>query len=117
MTKLIEEKKEIFNQKWQELEDMKNLDNDLSRRLSEAEENLADLQTEKEELKAKRPALLADNADVAELNNRLKEIDEAIELNQDTITGIKDKRKKCTILFYIKYKIQTVHIKIILMKF
>lgn len=94
MTKLIEEKKEIFNQKLRELEDMKNLDNDLSRRLSEAEKNLADLQTEKEELKAKRPVLLADNADVAALNNRLKEIDEAMELNQDTITGIKDKRKK-----------------------
>lgn len=36
---------------------------------------------------------MADNEDVSDLNKRLKEIEDEIELNQDTITGIKTKKK------------------------
>ena len=38
----------------------------------QAKENIVNLEAEREELKANRPALLADNEDVSEINNRLK---------------------------------------------
>jgi uncharacterized protein YuzE len=52
------------------------------------------LKKKRAQLKAERPALLADNEDVSELNKRLKEIDDEIELNKDTIIGVEEKRKK-----------------------
>lgn len=93
MTKGVDKAKEKFINVRQEFIELYDLDNDLEKRLSDAETNIANLQEEKEELRQQRPAMLADNEDVTEINSRLKDIDNEIELNQDTITGIEAKRK------------------------
>ena len=93
MTNKIQEKKELFLNKKAEYEKMLEDDNELSDRLNAAEENIVNLQEEMEELKQKRPAMLADNQDITALNKRLKTIEEEIEINKDTITGITAKRK------------------------
>ena len=93
MTNKIQEKKELFINKKAEYEKMLEDDNKLSERLNAAEENIVNLQEEMEELKQKRPAMLADNQDITALNKRLKTIEEEIEINKDTITGITAKRK------------------------
>ncbi len=70
------------------------LDDELYGRCEDAKSEIIDLEEEKVQLKSKRPALLADNEDVSKINKRLKEIDDEIELNHDTILGIKEKRQK-----------------------
>lgn len=94
MNKKYEEAKENFNEQLENYNSLLKHDKDLENRLEEAEINISNLETEKEEIKQKRPALLADNEDVSEINKRLKEIDEEIELNKDTIIGIEAKRKE-----------------------
>ncbi len=94
MTDKIEEKKEIFIQKIQECKDIYKQDEEFAKRIWEAEQNIILLQEEKDELKKQRPILLADNEDISELNQRLKDIDEEIDINQDTITGLKTKREE-----------------------
>lgn len=94
MTKQIDEAKEMYNEHLRKYNEFLELDKDLMNRLEEAEINISNLEIEKEELRQKRPALLADNEDVSEINKRLKEIDEEIELNKDTIIGIETKRKE-----------------------
>lgn len=93
MTGKTEKKKEIFKQTRDRYIDIYNQEENLDKRMEQAKENIVKLQEERENLKAERPALLADNKDVSDINNRLKEIDNEIELNQDTITGIKAKKK------------------------
>lgn len=93
MTSKTEKKKEIFNQTRDKYIDIYKQEESLDSRMHQAKENIVNLQEEREELKANRPALLADNEDVSDINNRLKEIEDEIELNQDTITGIKAKKK------------------------
>lgn len=68
-------------------------DRQLASRIRNSENKVISLQKEAEELKSKRPAMLADEEDVSSLNQRLKDIQEEIELNQDTITGVKAKRE------------------------
>lgn len=102
MKKSIDNKKEYFNQNLQEYTNMQNEDNDLDNRLLEAQENIVNLQEEKEKLKQQRPAMLADKADISELNKRLKEIDDEIEINSDTVTGITAKRKTLRYSIYHK---------------
>ena len=68
-------------------------DKQLLSRIRNSENNIISLQKEAEELKSKRPAMLAEEEDVTTLNQRLKNIQEEIELNQDTITGVKAKRE------------------------
>ena len=87
----ILEKFEEINEHRKELIE---IDNDLYSRGRKAKSAIVNLEEEKAQLKADRPALLADNEDVSELNKRLKEIDDEIELNQDTIIGVEEKRKK-----------------------
>ncbi len=94
MNKKYEEAKENFNEQLENYNSLLKHDKALENRLEEAEINISNLETEKEEIKQKRPALLADNEDVSEINKRLKEIDEEIELNKDTIIGIEAKRKE-----------------------
>ena len=93
MTNKIQEKKELFLNKKAEYEKMLEDDNELSERLNTAEENIVNLQEEMDSLKQQRPAMLADNKDITALNKRLKAIEEEIEINKDTITGITAKRK------------------------
>ena len=89
--------KELFKNAKAKYIEIYNQEENLDRRMYQAKENIVNLEAEREELKANRPALLADNEDVSEINNRLKEIDDEIELNQDTIKGIKTKKKRCQI--------------------
>src|SRR5574344_2362176 len=70
------------------------LDDELYNRCEDAKSEIIDLEEEKVQLKSERPALLADNEDVSKINKRLKEIDDEIELNHDTIIGVDEKRKK-----------------------
>src|SRR5574344_43015 len=86
-------KKELAEQALNAEKDILKEDCSLSRRIREAQENILKLQEENEKLKAQRPSLLADCKDVSKINKRLKKIEEEIELNEDTITGIKKKRK------------------------
>lgn len=94
MTDKIEEKKEIFNQKRQEFIDMYNKNENYKKRIEECRQNITNLEEEREDLKAKRPTLLADNEDISELTQRLKDIDDEIEINKDTISGVEAKLKK-----------------------
>ncbi len=93
MNRKIEEKKEIFLDNLKKYKERKELNSELCGRLMDARQNIVDLEEEKEKLRAQRPALLADKKDVTKLNKRLKEIDEEIELNNDTITGVDAKNK------------------------
>jgi HD-GYP domain-containing protein (c-di-GMP phosphodiesterase class II) len=68
-------------------------DNILSNRIDTAQKNIVNLEKECQKLKEERPTLLADCKDVTALNKRLKEIENEIEINQDTKTGIEVKRK------------------------
>lgn len=67
--------------------------NTLYSRISNAEEKIVELQEEAEKLKKKRPKLLADCKDISKLNRRLKEIEEEIEIQKDTIIGVTEKRE------------------------
>ncbi|MEE3350138.1 MAG: hypothetical protein VZR09_08885 [Candidatus Gastranaerophilaceae bacterium] len=94
MANKIEEKKEIFNQKRQEYKDMKDKKSNYSKRIEDSKINIINLEEEREELKAKRPTMLAENEDISELNQRLKDIDDEIEINKDTIAGVEVKIKE-----------------------
>ena len=63
-------------------------DKQLLSRIRNSENNIISLQKEADELKSKRPAMLAEEEDVTTLNQRLKNIQEEIELNQDTIAAL-----------------------------
>lgn len=94
MIKSIDEVKEVFNSKLKEYMEFYHQVDELDNRLSTAENNIVNLQQEREGLREKRPAMLADNKDVSKINKRLRDIDDEIELNKDTITGIATKRKE-----------------------
>ena len=66
---------------------------ELTRRVNEAEEKIVELQEESENLKKKRPQLLADCKDISKLNRRLKSIEEEIEILKDTIVGVNEKQE------------------------
>lgn len=91
MTDAIEEKKEIFNQKRQEYIDVYKKNENFIKRVNECRQNILALEEEREELKAKRPTMLAENEDISKLNQRLKDIDDEIEINKDTISGVEVK--------------------------
>src|SRR5574344_834750 len=86
-------KKELAEQAIQAEKNILHEDFTFSSRIGEAQENILKLQEENENLKKQRPSLLADCKDVTKINKRLKKIEEEIDLNEDTITGIKEKRK------------------------
>ena len=66
---------------------------ELTRRVNEADEKIVELQEESENLKKKRPQLLADCKDISKLNRRLKSIEEEIEILKDTIIGVNEKQE------------------------
>lgn len=70
-----------------------------SRKLN-AMDNIAKLLEEIQKLKEQRPALLADGKSVTKINKRLKKIEEEIELNQDLIKGITEKKKNLEIAIH-----------------
>ncbi len=62
-------------------------------RTRDAELKISQLNSEKEELKLLRPKHLADKKDITELNQKLKNIDEDLEIQKDLITGLAEKIK------------------------
>ena len=79
--KIYEEKISIYHKKREYYKDL------LSRKFT-AKENIIKLQEELEQLKNKRPVLLAENKNITKLNNRMKVIENEIEINNDLIKGI-----------------------------
>jgi len=94
MTDKIEEKKEIFIQKIQEYKEIYDKKETYIKRIEDSKQNIISLEEEREELKAKRPELLAENEDISELTQRLKDIEDDIDINKDTISGVETKIKE-----------------------
>lgn len=61
MTSKTEKKKELFKDARAKYIEIYNQEEDLDKRMYQAKENIVNLEAEKEELKASRPTLLADN--------------------------------------------------------
>ena len=72
----------------------------MDERKEQAQDKIKTLQDEIVKLKEERPALLADGKSVAKINKRLKNIEEEIELNEDLIKGITDKKKSLDTTIY-----------------
>lgn len=70
---------------------------EMDNRKLKAIDSIEKLQEETRKLKEQRPALLADGKSVGKINKRLKKIEEEIELNQDLIKGITEKKKNLEI--------------------
>lgn len=66
----------------------------MDNRKIEAQNDIIKLQEEIQNLKNQRPTLLAESKSVVKINKRLKKIEEDIELNQDLIKGITEKKEK-----------------------
>lgn len=66
----------------------------------QAQDKIKTLQDEIVKLKEERPALLAEGKDVSKINKRLKNIEEEIEVNQDLIKGVDNKKKNLQINIY-----------------
>lgn len=62
--------------------------------MEDAKINIKNLEEERENLKTKRPSMLAENQDISKLNQRLKDIDDEIEINKYTISGVEVKIKE-----------------------
>ena len=86
-------KKQAMIDAFKEKEQIEEQEFSLIRRADDAEEKIVELQEEAEELKKKRPKLLADCKDISKINSRLKEIEEEIEIQKDTIIGVTEKRE------------------------
>lgn len=65
----------------------------LKERITKAEQKIIKLEEEREKIKQIRPGMLAEEKDVSKINRRLRRIDEEIEVCQDTIVGVTEKRK------------------------
>lgn len=72
----------------------------LDERKEQAQDKIKTLQDEIVKLKEERPALLAEGKDVSKINKRLKKIEEEIEVNQDLIKGVDNKKKNLQINIY-----------------
>lgn len=70
-----------------------------------AQNDIVKLQEEIQNLKTQRPTLLAEGKSVVKINKRLKKIEEDIELKQDLIKGVTEKKKN------LGYDIYTVRMK------
>lgn len=73
---------------------------EMDRRKLNAIDSIAELQEEIQKLKEQRPALLADGKSVTKINKRIKKAEEEIELNQDLIKGITEKKKNLEIAIH-----------------
>ena len=72
----------------------------MDERKDQAQDKIKTLQDEIVKLKEERPALLAEGKDVSKINKRLKKIEEEIEVNQDLIKGVDNKKKSLQINIY-----------------
>lgn len=72
----------------------------MDERKEQAQDKIKTLQDEIIKLKEERPALLAEGKDVSKINKRLKKIEEEIEVNQDLIKGVDNKKKSLQINIY-----------------
>ena len=72
----------------------------MDERKDQAQDKIKTLQGEIVKLKEERPALLAEGKDVSKINKRLKKIEEEIEVNQDLIKGVDNKKKNLQINIY-----------------
>lgn len=72
----------------------------MDERKEQAQDKIKTLQDEIVKLKEERPALLAEGKDVSKINKRLKKIEEEIEINQDLIKGVDNKKKNLQINIY-----------------
>lgn len=72
----------------------------MDERKEQAQDKIKTMQDEIVKLKEERPALLAEGKDVSKINKRLKKIEEEIEVNQDLIKGVDNKKKNLQINIY-----------------
>ena len=72
----------------------------MDERKEQAQDKIKTLQDEIVKLKEERPALLAEGKDVSKINKRLKKIEEEIEVNQDLVKGVDNKKKNLQINIY-----------------
>ena len=72
----------------------------MDERKEQAQDKIKTLQDEIVKLKEERPALLAEGKDVSKIIKRLKKIEEEIEVNQDLIKGVDNKKKNLQINIY-----------------
>ena len=72
----------------------------MDERKEQAQDKIKTLQDEIVKLKEERPALFAEGKDVSKINKRLKKIEEEIEVNQDLIKGVDNKKKNLQINIY-----------------
>ncbi len=72
----------------------------MDERKEQAQDKIKTLQDEIVKLKEERPALLVEGKDVSKINKRLKKIEEEIEVNQDLIKGVDNKKKSLQINIY-----------------
>ncbi len=72
----------------------------MDERKDQAQDKIKTLQDEIVKLKEERPALLAEGKDVSKINKRLKKIEEEIDVNQDLIKGVDNKKKNLQINIY-----------------
>lgn len=91
-----EEMDRIFNECQKFFDEIYEMD----RKKEAALNNIAALREEIIKLKEQRPALLADGKSVAKINKRLKKIEDEIEVNQDLIKGVDNKKKNLQINIY-----------------
>ena len=72
----------------------------MDERKEQAQDKIKTRQDEIVKLKEERPALLAEGKNVSKINKRLKKIEEEIEVNQDLIKGVDNKKKNLQINIY-----------------
>ncbi len=72
----------------------------MEERKEQAQDKIKTLQAEIVKLKEEWPALLAEGKEVSKINKRLKKIEEEIEVNQDLIKGVDNKKKNLQINIY-----------------
>ncbi len=101
MTITREEMDTIFKECDKFFDEIDAMDN----RKFEAQNDIIKLQDEIQNLKVQRPTLLAEGKSVAKINKRLNTIEEDIELKQDLIKGVTEKKKN------LNYDIYSIRMK------
>lgn len=95
-------KKQAMVEAFKEKEEIEEQGFCLIHRADEAKKKIVEFQEEAEALKMKRPKLLADCKDISKINRRLKEIEEEIEIQTDTIIGVTEKHENMNDEIYNK---------------
>ncbi len=90
---LEKEAQEKFDSQYAEYKELNTSIYDCESRTIVAQNKITQLDNEKEELRSLRPQYLADKKDITEINTKLKNIDEEIEIQKDLILGLAEKIK------------------------